>query len=117
MVAFNRTLQAVLEKGQGTAARTLDRLPRFAQKSLVKILRYPHQYPELDPLVQCMMAAQLKRGNSGFVTEDLIQARKNFDLQIQSIKRNGSKIYVYLYTVAPYLRGITIQLPVKSCRW
>jgi len=32
MVAFGRTLQTVLEKGQGTAARTLDRLPSFAQK-------------------------------------------------------------------------------------
>lgn len=104
MVAFNRTLQAVLEKGQGTAARTLDRLPRFAQKSLVKILRYPHQYPELDPLVQCMMAAQLKRGNSGFVTEDLIQARKSFDLQIQSIKAKPT----------PVKRVEDLRLPLHS---
>lgn len=92
MVAFSRTLQTVLEKGQGTAARTLDRLPSFAQKSLVRILRYPHQYPELDPLIQCMMAAQLKRGSNGFVSEDIIHARKSFDLQMQSIKAKPTPV-------------------------
>mgnify|MGYP003513949342 FL=1 len=92
MVAFNRTLQTMIEKGQGTAARTLDRLPAFAQKSLVKILRYPHQYPELDPLIQCMMATQLRQGNSGFIGADVIRARKNFDLQMQSIKTKPTAV-------------------------
>ena len=49
MVAFNQTLQNIIEKSQGTAARTLDRLPRFTQASLAKILGYPYEYPDLDP--------------------------------------------------------------------
>lgn len=86
MVAFNQTLQKMIEKGQGTAARTLDRLPALVQERLVKALNYPYQYPELDPLIKCMMAAQLKQGKSGFIGEDYHRSRKVFDLQMQAIR-------------------------------
>ena len=92
MVAFNQTLQTIIEKGQGIAARTLDRLPSLAQESLVKVLGYPYQYPELDPLIKCMMAVQLKQGNRGFIGADVIRARKSFDLQMQSIKSKPTPV-------------------------
>ncbi len=46
MTAFNQKIQTLLDKGQGPAARALDRLPRLAQESLAKILGYSYQYPD-----------------------------------------------------------------------
>lgn len=48
-----------IEKRQGTAARLLDRTPRIIQNALVNVLSYPYHYPDLDPFIKCMMAAQL----------------------------------------------------------
>ena len=48
MVAFQRNIQDIVEKGQGAAGRTLDRLPTFAQESLAKLLGYPYEFPQLD---------------------------------------------------------------------
>lgn len=106
MVALNQILQTMIEKGQGTVARYLDHLPSFAQESLVKILKYPYQYPELDPFIKCMMAIQLKQGNSGLISEDIIQSRKNFDLQMQSIKSKPTFVK----------RVEDIRLPLQSGR-
>ncbi len=36
MTAFNQKIQTLLDKGQGPAARALDKLPRLAQESLAK---------------------------------------------------------------------------------
>ena len=58
MVAFQRSIQDLVEKGQGPAGRALDRLPTFAQESLVKMLGYPYQFPQLDSFTKCLMAAQ-----------------------------------------------------------
>ena len=60
MTAFNQKIQTLLDKGQGPAARALDRLPRLAQESLAKILGYSYQYPDLDSFTKCMMAVQIK---------------------------------------------------------
>lgn len=90
MMALSQTLQRVLQKGQGTAVRTLDHLPRLAQHTLAKALNYPYDYPQLDPLIKCMMAAQLKQGNSGFIGADVQRARKAFDLQMQSLKNKST---------------------------
>lgn len=92
MTAFNQTLQQMLEKGQGTAARALDKLPGFVQDNIAKALGYPYIYPELDPLVKCMMAAQLKQGRVGFIGADYKKSRKQFDLQMQSIKHKPTSI-------------------------
>ena len=86
MVTFNRYLQAMLEKGQGSAVRILDRLPNFVQQSLASVLKYPYNYPELDPLIKCIMAAQLKQGKSGSIGDDVRRARQAFDVQIQLLK-------------------------------
>ena len=92
MTALNYRLQALLEKGQGTAVRALDRLPGFVQEGLAKGLGYPCIYPELDPLIKCIMAAQLKQGKTGFIGADLNRARKAFDLQMQALKAKPTPV-------------------------
>ncbi|AYA03299.1 alpha/beta hydrolase [Acinetobacter sp. WCHAc010034] len=92
MTALNYRLQALLEKGQGTAVRALDRLPGFVQEGLAKGLGYPRIYPELDPLIKCIMAAQLKQGKTGFIGADLNRARKAFDLQMQALKAKPTPV-------------------------
>lgn len=92
MVAFNKNLHELLEKGQGTVARSLDRLPRFAQESLAKVLGYPYQYPQLDSFVKCLMAAQLKQNKVGFLSADVMHSRKQFELQMQSIIKKPTTV-------------------------
>lgn len=74
-----------IEKRQGTAARLLDRTPRIIQNALVKVLSYPYHYPDLDPFVKCMMAAQLKQGKAGFIDTDVESSRKAFESQMRLI--------------------------------
>jgi acetyl esterase len=81
----NNKIQQLLESGQGSAGRALDRLPKIIQESLAKLLGYPYDYPQLDSFTKCLMAAQLKQGISGFIGADLQQSRKAFENQMQSI--------------------------------
>lgn len=85
MVAFQRSIHDLVEKGQGSAGRALDRLPTFAQESLTKLLGYPYQFPQLDSFTKCLMAAQLKQGKVGFIGADIERSRKQFESQMQSI--------------------------------
>nr|ADF42071.1 putative lipase/esterase [Acinetobacter sp. XMZ-26] len=85
MVAFQRSIHDLVEKGQGSAGRALDRLPTFAQESLTKLLAYPYQFPQLDSFTKCLMAAQLKQGKVGFIGADVERSRKQFESQMQSI--------------------------------
>ena len=85
MVAFQRSTHDLVEKGQGSAGRALDRLPTFAQESLTKLLGYPYQFPQLDSFTKCLMAAQLKQGKVGFIGADVERSRKQFESQMQSI--------------------------------
>jgi len=85
MVAFQRSIHDLVEKGQGSAGRALDRLPTFAQESLTKLLGYPYQFPQLDSFTKCLMAAQFKQGKVGFVGADVERSRKQFESQMQSI--------------------------------
>lgn len=85
MGALQHNIQELIEKGQGPAGRTLDRLPAFAQESLAKLLGYPYQFPQLDSFTKCLMAAQLKQGKSGFIGENVERSRKQFESQMQSI--------------------------------
>ncbi|MFC6052806.1 esterase [Acinetobacter sp. Ac_877] len=71
-----------IEKRQGTAARLLDRTPRIIQNTLVNVLSYPYHYPDLDPFIKCMMAAQLKQGKAGFIGTDVEASRKAFESQM-----------------------------------
>lgn len=85
MVAFQRSIHDLVEKGQGSSGRALDRLPTFAQESLTKLLGYPYQFPQLDSFTKCLMAAQLKQGKVGFIGADVERSRKQFESQMQSI--------------------------------
>lgn len=92
MTAFNQKIQTLLDKGQGPAARALDKLPRLAQESLVKILGYAYQYPELDSFTKCMMAVQIKQGRIGFIGSDPIESRRQFDTQMLAIRQKSTEI-------------------------
>lgn len=72
-------------KGQGIAARFLDKAPSSVQNVLAKALSYPYQYPNLDPFIKSMMAAQLKQGKIGFIGSDAEASRKAFESQMYSI--------------------------------
>lgn len=104
MTALNHRLQALLEKGQGAAIRALDRLPGFVQEGLAKGLGYPFIFPELDPLIKCMMATQLKQGKTGFIGADVPRARKAFALQMQALKAKP----------APLRQVEDLRLPLQS---
>ena len=92
MVAFQRSIHDLVEKGQGSAGRALDRLPTFAQESLTKLLGYPYQFPQLDSFTKCLMAAQLKQGKVGFIGADVERSRKQFESQMQSIINKSTHI-------------------------
>ena len=92
MVAFQRSIQDLVEKGQGSAGRTLDRLPTFAQESLAKLLGYPYEFPQLDSFTKCLMAAQLKQGKVGFIGENVERSRKQFESQMQSITNKSTHV-------------------------
>lgn len=92
MVAITQNIQELLEKGQGPAARVLDKLPSFVQESLVRVLGYPYQYPQLDSFTKCLMAVQLKQGLVGFIGSDVEQSRQAFELQMQTIRRKPTAV-------------------------
>lgn len=92
MTVNHPVLKSVIEKGQGTAARMLDRLPGIAQDALVKALDYPHHYPDLDPMVKCLMAIQLKQGHGSFLSEDVAQARVAFDARMKTIQARPTAV-------------------------
>lgn len=92
MGSLNNKLQQLMESGQGSAGRTLDRLPSIVQESLAKLLGYPYQYPELDSFTKCLMAAQLKQGKSGFIGANVSYSRKAFEAQIQSITHRSTYV-------------------------
>ena len=84
--AFQQAVKTKIEKGQGRAARLIDRLPRIAQDRMVKALRYPYQYPALDPLIKCLMAVQHQQGKVGFIGQDYHQSRQQFERNTESLK-------------------------------
>ena len=92
MVAFQRNIHELVEKWQGSAGRAVDRLPTFAQESLVKMLGYPYQFPQLDSFTKCLMAAQLKQGKVGFINDNVERSRKQFEVQMQSITHKSTHV-------------------------
>ena len=89
---LNNKLQQFIESGQGAAGRAVDRLPAFAQESLVKLLGYPYQYPELDSFTKCIMAAQLKQGKSGIIGNDVAKSRQELESQTQSLTHKSTHV-------------------------
>ena len=104
MGVLNQKLQQLLENGQGSAGRALDRLPNLVQNSLAKALGYPYDYPALDSFTKCLMAAQLKQGKSGFIGADVERSRQAFETQIRSITHKSTHVQ----------RVEDIRLPLQS---
>lgn len=77
---------------QGNLARALDRMPDFMQNSLVKVLKYPFDYPELDSFTRVLMAVQYKQGMAGLLGDDLIQSRQALELQAISLRKKPTPI-------------------------
>jgi acetyl esterase len=92
MGAWAQSIKTSLEKSQGSAARALDRLPTVVQKQLVKRLKYPYQFSQLDPFIQCLMALQLKQGKVGFIGQDYHQSRELFEKNIKSLAGKSTPI-------------------------
>jgi len=92
VTALPQKIQTILDKGQGPAARALDKLPKIVQESLAKILAYPHQYPDLDSFTKCLMAVQIKQGHIGFIGDDPIESRRQFDAQMLAIINKPTSI-------------------------
>lgn len=92
MLAFGQNLQQILDKGQGDAVRVLDKLPKAVQESFVKLLGYPYQYPQLDPLLKCLMAVQVKQGWSGFIGTDVQRSRQQFEQKMQQMQGKPTAI-------------------------
>ena len=92
MSAYQQKLQKIIDNSQGTVVRTLDHLPCMAQESLARALGYPYQYPQLDPLIKCMMAAQIKQGRIGFIGENPAQSRQAFDTQMKAIRKQPTYV-------------------------
>lgn len=85
MGSYQAHLAQLAVKGQGPAARLMDHLPSIVQKSMVKALGYPYEYPRLDSQIKCLMAVQFKQGKTGFIGADVQQSRKEFIHQVQNI--------------------------------
>jgi acetyl esterase len=86
-------IKPLLEQAQLPAARVLDRLPTFSQRALVKLLAYPYDYPELDPLTACLMALKYKQGKAGFLAANTKMTRQNYEKQINLL--SGCKTLIH----------------------
>lgn len=95
--------QKLLSK-QGSAARVLDHMPRIVHTSIVKALKYPFTYPELDSFSQALMAIQYKQGISGIVGTDVQASRQLFELNAQALIKQ----------VTPVTQVRDLKLPLQS---
>ena len=78
---------------QVPAARLVDRLPEFSQRSLVKLLGYPCDYPELDSFTACLMAIKHKEGKVGFLADDVANTRRQFEQQIRILSKHKTPVH------------------------
>src|SRR5690606_17261982 len=97
-------LKSVMEKGQGTAARMLDRLPGIAKEALVKALDYPHVYPDLDHSDKYQMANKIILGHRSCISEYLVHSRTLFDARMKAIRARQTAVNF----------GEQIRLPLQS---
>ncbi len=92
MSFITEQIQKQIEQGQGFAARSVDRLPKLVQNALVKVLQYPYDYPQLDPQIKVMMAAQLKQGKVGFIGADVAASRLAFEEQMRLLCNKATRV-------------------------
>lgn len=81
-----------IESKQGSAARVLDRMPEFVQNAVVRVLKYPFNYPQLDSFTRALMAVQYKQGISGIVGADVEQSRQLFEAQAKSLVHRATTV-------------------------
>lgn len=81
-----------VKKGEGAAARALNNLPVFILNKISKLLSYPYHYPKLDPLLKCLMVLQHTQGYTGFLSQDIKQARNQFEKQMKALATQSTCI-------------------------
>lgn len=86
------TIKQIVQRSRVPAVRLIDHLPQFSQRALVKLLGYPYDYPQLDPLTACLMAMQHKQGRAGFLAQDLSRTRQNYEQKIKLLSTYKTKI-------------------------
>lgn len=86
------SMEKLIEKGQGPAARFLDKLPRVVQQQLSKVLGFQHDFPELHPFLKCLNAIQAKQGKTTLIGADPEKSRQIFEQQMQSIATTATEI-------------------------
>lgn len=89
---MRKKLINIFDQHQEITARIVDRMPKIVQKSLAELLSYPYQYPNLDSFIQCMLAAQYRRGYKGLINGSIVQSRIQFEQQMQRI--SSHKTYI-----------------------
>lgn len=104
MAGLNQSLNNWLEKRQGTIARIIDRLPSVAQNRLAKALNYPYVFEQLDPFIQCLMAAQHQQGKQNLLSENYLLSRQQFENQIR----------ILTHKVTPLKKVQNLRLPLQS---
>jgi acetyl esterase len=87
-----RKLKYFLEQAQVPAARVLAHLPEFSQRGLLKLLGYPYDYPELEPFTACLMALKYKEGKLGFLAEDVVSTRTQYERQMALLNQHKTFI-------------------------
>ena len=86
------SMEKLLEKGQGTGARILDKLPRIVQQQLSVALGFKHNFPDLHPFLKCLNAIQTKQGKTTLIGQDPEKSRQVFEQQMQSIATTPTNV-------------------------
>lgn len=89
---MNKRLNYILEQSQGAVARVVDHMPQMLQKTLVKAFSYSDQYPNLDPMIKCILLAQQKQGDIGWIGTDIKKSREQFEKKLKSICKTVTKV-------------------------
>lgn len=101
-------LHHLWEKRTALLARSLNYTPKQLQRRLVDWLSYPYSYPQLDPVLQCLIAYQYQQGYRGLLTPDLVQSRQNFQHSMAEL--------IYKPTTLPVVQNLQLQLHSGSLR-
>lgn len=85
-------IKQILHKTQGTAARTLDKLPSSVQEKIAKKLGYHYDFDGLNSFYKCLLASQHLQNKHGFIEDDYQKSRRVFQLQMQSLIKKPTSI-------------------------
>lgn len=85
-------LQKIMDKTQGTSARTLDKAPSIIQNQIAKVLGYKYDFKTLNPFLKCMLALQILQNRADFIEADYQRSRALFEQQMLSIRTKPTAI-------------------------